>query len=144
MISAVCRLSLCLRVRVVARVCAWVCVCCCVHAHCINRLVLAANSLWSRLCSISSHFQGPSAQPPACLTPVLHPHPHPRLSSYRVKCIRPVFTDTKMMATILFSPSQTHTHTHTHTSTYLLLVGRESDAEKDCVSPAQRHNTVRR
>lgn len=75
MISAVCRLSLCLCVHVVAQI--YVSVCGCIHAqvraHCINRLVLtfAANSLWSRLCSINQHFQGPSAQPPACLTPVL-------------------------------------------------------------------------
>lgn len=144
MISTVCRLSLCLCVHAVAYVC--VCVCASTHFMCTLNKQACINvscqcSVVPVLCSISQHFQGPSAQPAACLTPVLPPSPSlppSLLSALRLQgqmhqnaAHRHGCGLAKMMSTLLF-------HTHTHTLGWQV----EEVMLETNVLPAQGHSVV--
>lgn len=134
MISAVCRWSLCLCVRVVACLC--VCMCLlhsrtppctlykqvCINVSCKLSVVQALQhqlALLGAICPATS-------LPHTCSAP-----PSSLLSGYKVKCIRPLLTDTDVALQKWWQPFYSRLHTHKHT--YPWLAGWESDAEKDCV-----------
>lgn len=136
MISAVCKLSL--------FVCAsgHACVCvllrprahpctlhkqACINAHCLLSVVQALQhqlALPGAICPATS-------LPHTCSPPHPPTSPPPQHSGYRVKCIRPLLTDTDVALQKGWQPFYSHLHTytkaqkHTHKQfRYVFLVGR--------------------
>lgn len=136
MISAVCRLSLRL---VCVRSCMCVCVCT------VNRLVLriaAKLSVVQGSAASASTSRRPSAQPPACLTPVLPLFLLPPPSSQAIgsnasdRCSHTHGRPCKKWWQPFYSRPDSHTNAHTHPwlAVWASDAGKKKDSHTTCRS----------